>query len=113
MLHFWIKKERRMKMSVLTMEKVQSKNLSQEKQVLLNRIDELGVELAITKQFKALFDEYLQSQKKILKASVPKQIEPLILKLEDVIDKELALTERFFYQAGFNDAIRTMNKRLL
>jgi hypothetical protein len=31
MLHFWIKKERRMKISVSTMEKVQSEDLSQEK----------------------------------------------------------------------------------
>jgi hypothetical protein len=100
-----------MKMAFLAVEKVQNKDLSLEN--LLNRIDELGAELAATKKFEALFDEYLQSQKKILMAGDPKRIEPLLFRLEGVIDKELALAERFFYQAGFNDVIRILNINLV
>jgi hypothetical protein len=88
-------------MSVVTVEKVTLQNDG-----LSARIDELGAELAATKEFGALFDEYLQLQKKINIAVNSKQTEQLFFLLEGVIDKKLALIERFFYMAGFNDAMR-------
>jgi hypothetical protein len=66
----------------------------------------LGAELAATKEFEALFDEHLQLQKKIDIAGNSKQTERLLFRLDGVIDQELALVERSFYMAGFNDAMR-------
>ncbi|MGD8401193.1 MAG: hypothetical protein PVH64_09720, partial [Bacillota bacterium] len=75
-------------------------NVTVEKVTLQNdglsaRVDELGAELAATKEFGALFDEYLQLQQKIDIAGNSKQIEQLLLQLDGVIDKKLALVERF------------------
>jgi hypothetical protein len=83
-------------------------NVTVEKVTLQNdglsaRVDELGAELAATKEFGALFDEYLQLQQKIDIAGNSKQIEQLLLQLDGVIDKKLALVERFFFMAGVND----------
>jgi hypothetical protein len=88
-------------MSVVTVEKVTLQN------GLSARIDELGAELAATKEFGALFDNYLQLQKKIYITGNSKQTEQLLFQLDGVIDQELALVERFFYMVGFNDAMRT------
>jgi hypothetical protein len=79
------------------------KKVTLQSYVLSAQIDELGAKLAATKEFGALFDEYLQLQKKIDIAGNSKQIEQLLLRLDGVIDQELALVERFFYMAGFND----------
>jgi hypothetical protein len=78
-------------------------NVTLENYVLSTRIDELGAKLAATKEFEKLFDEYLQLQKKINIAGNSKQIEQLLFRLDGVIDQKLALAERFFYMAGFND----------
>jgi hypothetical protein len=88
-------------MSVVTLEKVTLQNDG-----LSARIDELGAELAATKEFGALFDEYLQLQKKINIAVNSKRTEQLLFRLDGVIDQELALVERFFYMAGFNEAMK-------
>jgi ribosome-binding factor A len=88
-------------MSVVTVEKVTLQNDG-----LSARIDELGAELAATKEFGALFDEYLQLQKKINIAVNSKRTEQLLFRLDGVIDQELALVERFFYMAGFNEAMK-------
>jgi hypothetical protein len=79
-------------MSVVTIEKVTLQNNG-----LSARIDELGAELAATKEFEALFDEYLQLPKKIYSADNSKQMVQLLFRLDDVIDQELALIEKFFY----------------
>jgi hypothetical protein len=89
-------------MPVVTIEKVTLQNNG----LLSARIDELGAELAATKEFGALFDEYLQLQKKIDIADNSKRTEQLLFRLDGVIDQELALVERFFYMAGFNDAMQ-------
>ncbi|MGD8399716.1 MAG: hypothetical protein PVH64_02095 [Bacillota bacterium] len=85
-------------MSDLIEEKVTLQNY-----VLSDRIDESGAKLAVTKEFGALFDEYLRLHKKINIAGNSKRTEQLLLQLDGVIDQKLALVERFFYMAGFND----------
>ncbi|MGD9156128.1 MAG: hypothetical protein PVG90_11605 [Bacillota bacterium] len=85
-------------MSDLIEEKVTLQN-----NILSARINEFGAKLAATKDFGALFDEYLQLQQKIDIAGNSKQIKQLLLRLDGVIDKKLALVEKFFFMAGFND----------
>jgi hypothetical protein len=88
-------------MSVVTVKKITLQNNS-----LAVRIDELGAELAATKEFETLFDEYIQLQKKIDSADNSKRTEQLLFRLDGVIDQEWALVEKFFYMAGFNDALQ-------
>jgi hypothetical protein len=104
---FKIQLRRFFKMAVLAMEKVENEDLNLEN--LSNRIDQLGEEIAAKIEFKTVFNEYLVLQQKILTAGNPKRTEPLLFRLDGVVDKELATVERFFYQAGFSDAIRAIS----
>jgi hypothetical protein len=79
------------------------------KQILAARIDELGAELAATKEYETLFAKYLQLQKEIIITDNTGQKGKLLFELDGITDSQLAAVEKFFYIAGFNDALRTFS----
>jgi hypothetical protein len=79
------------------------------RQLLAERIDELGAELAVTKEYETLFIKYLQLQKKLIITDTPEQKDNLLFELDGITDSQLAAVEKFFYIAGFNDALRTFS----